>query len=142
MSNRIKTLQQQRAKHALDKIKEAEKKFQGDDREKFVAYAENAPASILINGLGQAAATLCAQAKGNPEEPHGAIYEAMQGWLCRDDVAAPYPSNTKLLTAITEGDRDSYLYAQAEALAYLEWYKKFAVALLKKPNKQAVTNKG
>lgn len=140
--NRVQTLQQQRAKHALNKIREAEQKYQGEDQERFVAYAENAPASILINGLGQAAATLRAQAKGNPEDPHMALYDAIKDWLCSDNPVAPYPTDKDLLTAMTEGDRDSYLHAQAEALAYLEWYKKFAVALLKKPGKLSTTDKG
>ncbi len=134
------TLQQRRAQHALKRIRDAGDKYKKDeDREKFVSYAENAPASILINGLGQAAATLLAQAKGVPEDPHRAVYDALQDWLCRDSTMAPYKPGKDLLTAITEGDRDSYLHAQAEALAYLEWYKKFAVALLKKPDKQPVT---
>jgi CRISPR-associated protein Cmr5 len=131
VSNRMQTLQQQRAKHALDRVKEAEQKYQGENRNTFVACAENAPASILINGLGQAAATLRAQAKGNREDPHRTVYDAVEGWLCRDDEAAPYASQKDLLAAIAAGDRDSYLHAQAEALAYLEWLKKFAVAFMK-----------
>ena len=78
----MQTLQQQRAKHALEQIRKAEQKYQGENRKAFVASAENAPASILINGFGQAAATLLAQAKGNQEEPPGAVYDAIQDWLC------------------------------------------------------------
>ncbi|MFY9257547.1 MAG: type III-B CRISPR module-associated protein Cmr5 [Dethiobacteria bacterium] len=142
MSKRMQTLQQQRAKHALEQIRKAEQKYQGENRKAFVAYAENAPASILINGLGQAAATLLAQAKGNQEDPHGAVYDAIQDWLCGKNNAAVYPPDKDLLTAIAEGDRDSYLHAQAEALAYLEWYKKFTVAFLKQPDKPSATEKG
>lgn len=129
------TLQQQRAKHALAQIKMAEQKYQGDkeQREKFVSYAENMPASILINGLGQAVATLRAQAKDNQDDPYMSVFNAVQDWLCRDDAEAPYRSRTSpdLMKAIIEGDRANYLLAQAEALAYLEWYKKFAVTFLK-----------
>ena len=139
MSTRIKTLQQRRAEHALSKVRDAENKHQGEERKKFVSYAENAPASILINGLGQAAATLRAQAKGNANDPHMAVYNALQDWLCGSDEAVPYKSycdRKDLLAAITGEDRDSYLHAQAEALAYLEWYKKFAVAFLKEPDQK------
>jgi CRISPR-associated protein Cmr5 len=132
MSRKIQTLSQQRAKHALDNIRKAEQSYQGDERENFVSYAAAMPASILINGLGQAVATLRAQAKGNPEEPHMALFNAIQGWLCRDNASAPYRDAADLLDAIVKGDRQNYLHAQAEALAYLEWYKKFAVAFLKK----------
>ncbi|HOP69176.1 MAG: type III-B CRISPR module-associated protein Cmr5 [Dethiobacteria bacterium] len=126
------TLQQERAQHALKRIQDAAEKYEdNEDRKKFVSYAESTPASILINGLGQAMATLLAQAKGDQNDPHWAIYDALKDWLCRDNPIAPYKGCRDLITAITEGDRDSYLYAQAEALAYLEWYKKFAVAFMK-----------
>ncbi|MFY9541454.1 MAG: type III-B CRISPR module-associated protein Cmr5 [Dethiobacteria bacterium] len=132
MKKSKQTLQQKRAEHALKRIKDADEKYKDkEERKKFVSYAESAPASILINGLGQAIATLLAQAKGNQEEPHGAIYAALKDWLCRDSTMAPYKGCKDLITAITEGDRDSYLHAQAEALSYLEWYKKFAVAFIK-----------
>jgi CRISPR-associated protein Cmr5 len=36
------------------------------------------------------------------------------------------------LEAITQNGRDKYLQAQAEAMAWLEWHKKLAVAYLKK----------
>jgi len=142
LSNRIQSMQQQRAKHALEKIEAAEKKYQGEDRDKIVAYAENAPASILINGLGQAAATLRAQAKGNFDDPHMTVYNAIKEWLCRNDPSAPYPHDEDLLTAITKGNRKTYLLAQAEALGYLEWYKKFAVALLKNTGKKSIMDQG
>lgn len=144
MSSKVKTLQQRRAEHALLMIRKAKDKFQDKvNRSRFVSYAENAPASVLINGLGQAAATLCAQAKGDSNDPHMAVYEALQDWLCRSDDAAPYRShlgNKSLLTAITREERDSYLRAQAEALAYLEWYKKFAVAFLKEYNTEKTSD--
>jgi CRISPR-associated protein Cmr5 len=130
------TLQQQRAKHALEQIKTALQIYQNnkEHREKFVSTAENMPASILINGLGQSIATLRAQAKGKLQEnPHMAIYYALQGWLCNNNIESPYPAAANLLEAIVEGDRRSYKHAQAESLAYLEWFKKFAVAFLKRP---------
>lgn len=141
MSDKTRSLQQQRAKHALERIKETKAKYQEEGQEKFVGFAKDIPASILINGLGQAAATLCAQARGNPDDPHWAIYEALQSWLCRSDASAPYTSDKDLLTAITEGERRNYLHAQAEALAYLEWYKKFAVAFLSNPKQPKTTEK-
>ena len=39
----------------------------------------------------------------------------------------------KLLHRIVEGDQAAYLWAQAEAIAYLGWLKKFANAFLKTP---------
>lgn len=99
----------------------------------YVSYAEGLPAAILQNGLGQAMATLlAAAAKGEKEDPHRLLYNHVAGWLTRDHADAPYPKATELMTAITSGEEDTYLRSQAEALAYLRWLKKFAVAFLKK----------
>jgi CRISPR-associated protein Cmr5 len=130
------TLEQKRARHALEKVKEADKEYpEGtDERKNFVGYVESLPAAIHNNGLGQAAATLLAQAKGKKGDPHRTVYNIVEDWLCREDPAAPYKrtgGNTPLMDAIVNGDRSSYIKAQAEALLYLEWLKKFTVAFLK-----------
>ena len=61
---------------------------------------------------------------------HYILYKHLQDWLCRDSKQAPY-QHGNLMQAITTNDRESYMHAQAEALAWLQWQKKFAVAYLK-----------
>lgn len=131
----IQTLEQKRAQHALNKVREIERDYQGEQWEKFVSYVENLPATILTSGLGQAAAMLLAQAKGDTRDAHYILYGSLEDWLCRDDPQAPYRAESDLMAAIVNRDRKTYLRAQAEALAWLEWLKKFAVALLKKPDR-------
>jgi CRISPR-associated protein Cmr5 len=105
----------------------------------YVSYVEGLPATILQNGLGQALATLLAGAKltepankrSDDERAHETLYRQTQAWLCRPGGDAPYPDQIDLMHAITQADEDAYLRAQAEALAYLRWLKKFAVAFLK-----------
>lgn len=128
------TLAQKRAKDALDKVRTIEKDCQGEQQKKFVSYVECLPTTILTNGLGQAAAMLLAQAKGGRKDAHRLLYDALESWLCRDHPQAPYRGESDLMKAIVERDRATYLYAQAEALAWLEWLKKFAVAYLEKPD--------
>ncbi|MEW6574130.1 MAG: type III-B CRISPR module-associated protein Cmr5 [Bacillota bacterium] len=125
------TLEQKRAKHALDKVHVIKDKCQGEQRKKFVSYAESLPATILTNGLGQAGAMLLAQAKNDTESAHRLLYDTLEEWLCRDDPQAPYRGESGLMAAIVNRDRATYVRAQAEALAYLEWFKKFTVAFLK-----------
>jgi CRISPR-associated protein Cmr5 len=93
----------------------------------------------LQNGLGQALATLLAASKGRSarESDHRRLYDQMQVWLCRSDVGAPYPDQADLMQAITSGDEAAYVQAQSEAIAYLVWLKKFAVAYLSKPEEKA-----
>jgi CRISPR-associated protein Cmr5 len=130
----IRTLEQERASDALGKIQAAERIFAGDEEnaDKFASYVAGLPATILANGLGQAAATLLAKAKGVQDNPHYRLYQYLEEWLCRDAAQAPYQQAKDLMTAIVNNNRQTYLHAQAEALAWLEWLKKFAIAFLKK----------
>lgn len=126
-----KSLDLQRAAHALKAIEDL--KENNNKLGHYVSYVRALPANILQNGLGQALATLLAAAKGKHDDPHHRLHDQVQAWLCREgDPDAPYAGKPHLLKAITEGSEQTYLHAHAEALAYLVWLKKFAVAFLDK----------
>jgi len=127
-----RTLEQKRAAHALSKVRLLEKEMGHEKADNFASYVESLPASILNNGLGQALATLLAQSKGDHMDPHYMLYAFIREWLCHDNPHAPYRSAADLMEAIVDNDRQAYLRAQAEALSWLNWMKKFAVAYLKK----------
>jgi CRISPR-associated protein Cmr5 len=129
-------MEQERAAHALTKVKDVKETLDAERADKFSSYVESLPATILSNGLGQAAATLLARAKGRDDDSHRMLYNALQAWLCRDAIQAPYRSAGDLMNAIVNNDRNTYLCAQAEALAWLAWLKRFAVAYLKKEKKK------
>lgn len=133
-------IERERARHALQTIEALP-----DDVKKYTSYVKGLPAAILQNGLGQAMATLLAASKGKPAMKDGAVnkahrllYNHLQQWLCGSNRLSPYCEEDKdkdiphdstiLMTSITEGDESAYIRAQAEALAYLNWLKKFAVA--------------
>jgi CRISPR-associated protein Cmr5 len=128
----VQTLDQMRAADSLKKVKEIQENYSEDERDSYADYVERLPAAILMNGLGQALAQLLAAAKRNEQDPHYLLYKHVHGWLCRDDPRAPYPNAPDVLEAITHKGRNKYLQAQAEAMAWLEWHKKLAVAYLKK----------
>ena len=112
----------------------------GNEYGKFNSYVQSLPASIMMVGLGQAVATLLASAKLSVSEEkrkprHRAykiLYKILSNWLCRNSTEAPYgdTQDVDLLDAITSHDERAYLKAQAEAMAYLEWLKKFSNAYL------------
>ncbi|HHW39900.1 MAG TPA: type III-B CRISPR module-associated protein Cmr5 [Syntrophomonadaceae bacterium] len=129
----MQTLEQKRAQHALNKVKQIERDYVEEKQEMFVSYVENLPSMILTNGFGQAVAMLLAQARGDRSDAHYLLYSCLEEWLCRDEPQAPYRAENDLMAAIVNCDRGTYLRAQAEALAWLEWMKKFAVAFLKNP---------
>lgn len=131
-----RTLEQERAKDALDKVREVEKRADAEVRDKFASYVSGLAPSIINNGLGQSCAGLLARAKGDPTDPHYELYRYLENWLCRDEPEAPYRGAKDLMDALTKGDRFHYLRAQAEALSWLEWLKRFSAAYLKSQDTQ------
>ena len=125
------TIEQRRAANALARVDELRGRCD-EFRMRYRAYVDSLGPTIMMNGLGQALATELAAAgpPGNGEkqkdggkEAHRELYTSLQRWLCRADGGV-YPPESELLQAITEHDQITYLHAQAEALAWLEWHKK------------------
>lgn len=127
--SRAKSLDMQRAEHALQAVEA----LAGEDIGHYVSYVRALPANILQNGLGQSMATLLAASRDQQNSSHRRLYSQIQCWLCRKHEDAPYEGKSNLIQAITKGSEPNYLHAHAEALAYLVWLKKFAVAFLEKP---------
>lgn len=132
----MQTIQQQRAKYALEKVQSAANN--PDIRHKeFKSYASNLPAMIHMNGLGQAAAFFKSKGSSSPE--HAALYNILSNWLCSQDnnqqtqqemLIQPYSGCVNLLEGITTKDMHTYRLAQAEAQALMDWVKKFAKAFM------------
>jgi CRISPR-associated protein Cmr5 len=131
--NNKHTWDQVRAQDAWRKTQEIKSSYpkKADD---YATYVTNMPASILINGLGQAVAQLLAAAKRQEnfkEDAHYLLYLHTQSWLCGEEKRSPYPAGTDLVEAIIHSDRQRYQKATKEILAWLNWHKKFASAHLK-----------
>ena len=120
----MRTLEQQRAEDALARVTALEDKLKPDYR----SYTDSLGPTILMNGLGQALASEISAAGGDRENAHHVLYENVRLWLCREDGV--YPGASDLLRAVVENEEALYLRAQAEALAWLEWHKKFCRAYL------------
>ena len=131
MAEANRPLALRRAEQARREVEKLENQSCGH----YVSYVRALPAEILQMGLGQALATQLAAARGDKKNPHRILYDQMERWLCSAHVETPFPEGKNLMNAIVEHDEATYLRAQAEALAYLEWLKKFAVAFLKHPGK-------
>lgn len=135
----------QRAEHAMraiDSIKDLPRTDPAKNPYgKYVSYVKGLPANIMRSGLGQAMAMEKAGAK--TDDGHKHLYEHLDDWLTGDRANAPYPRKKgRLLHAIANGDQHTYVRAQAEALAYLEWLKKFAVAFLAEDSGKEAKNEG
>lgn len=123
----MQTLQQERARYALEQVEAA--KSNGIAQSEFKSYAAGFPAMIRMNGLGQAAAFYRSKgAEGNAKgAAYLALYELLSGWLARE--GQPY-AGCELLNGITTRDMHAYRLAQAEAMLLLDWVKKFAKAYM------------
>lgn len=144
MTEEVQTRDQRRAKHAWGKVDDFQKRIneaQGEEQERerqkaddYASYVVGLVGSIRINGLGQALAQLRAAAKGETvqekeEDPHMLLYRNVESWLCGE--GSLFSKESDLLEKLIHSSSYQYFQAQGEALAWLEWHKKLAIAFLK-----------
>lgn len=131
-----RTVEQKRALFALKFVK-AHIEAATDKKDRLSTLIKKSPVQILQNGIGQTVAFLLADnagKKADDREPSGQLYDHLDQWLCgpadADRPCRVYPAEDKLIDALIKNDRFKYLHAQQEALALLNWMKKFAEAWL------------
>jgi CRISPR-associated protein Cmr5 len=127
----LRSMDQERAEFALKKIQAILNGSEASAHKVEVRrYLNNLPALIRMNGLGQALAFFRMKGK---DTAHDTIYNMVGDWLCdTNSKGRIFYADADVLSAITQSDMDHYMAAQNEALALLQWLKKFAVALLPK----------
>ena len=126
----MQTLQQQRAKHALEAVQKLQKELESMTRndingDKLKARASELPFMIHTNGLGQAAAFFKSK---KDKDGYDHLYRILSSWLTSE--GRPFAGHQDLMQAITSADMHLYRVAQAEAMHYMDWVKKFAKAYL------------
>ena len=132
----LRSMDQERAEFALKKIQAILGGPDANHQAEVRRYLNNLPALIRMNGLGQALAFFLTKKKKKPEDKdtaHETIYYMVSAWLCdASSKGRIFSESADVLTSITQSDMAHYMAAQNEALALLQWLKKFAVALLPK----------
>ncbi|MFA0731909.1 MAG: hypothetical protein LKKZDAJK_000899 [Candidatus Fervidibacter sp.] len=125
MTSVLRTLEQERAQHAWSCVQEVkDKPFAGDYR----TIAVKVPSLIVTNGLGQTLAFLKAKGKGEPSNEHEILYRHLADW-----VGSKVHADGDLLNwLVNKADSQQYRLATMEALALLQWLKRFAEAELPK----------
>jgi len=133
MPSRQQTLDQERAKQAWEDVQEA-KQRSPEFRKKYGGLARRVPMLVLTNGLGQMLAFLFSKAKFQEQnrsveaQAHGELFHRLSKWTMSQ--IAPTSSDQTLLDWVLQSDSSAYRRATAEALAYLNWLKRFAEAEL------------
>lgn len=123
--SRSRTLEQERAKHAWQIIKEVKQAAIGKE---FGRIARSLPADIQANGLGQTLAFLRAKAKDERESAHQKIFKALSSWA---QQRLGFNSSDLLTWITTTASSEDYRRATAEVIAYAIWLKRFAEAEFK-----------
>lgn len=116
----IQSIEQRRAKYALEKVA-AMTDDQSNNKSEWLSRANEMPAMIQMNGLGQTVAFYLS--KGGV---HQKMYDLLSEWLCQKIQILPADQN--FIHGITHCDIKTYRAAQAEAQALLIWVKKFSKA--------------
>lgn len=119
----LKTLEQQRAKFAFDKIKEVKQSKNKD----YKSFVRGFSSMILLNGLGQALAFLKAKGKNKSDNHHEILYQHINLWL-KEHLGES--KGFDILGKICAEDSYKYRLYTKETLAFLVWLKKFAEAEL------------
>lgn len=117
----MRTLGQERSEYALDRVMENIK------TKELKAFSAGAPSMILKNGFGQALAFW--KAKGKNE--HQIMFSIVQQWLVKRGFAEG-DTDVVFLKNLSTMAQHQYLEAQKEALALLEWVKRYANAFIEK----------
>ncbi len=136
------TIQQRRAKFAMDRINdllalEGNEQFTQEQQKNFNSYASSLPAMIHTNGLGQALA-FCRTKGSNrglaeseaKKRSYNALHGMVSDWICKESRIYAGYENQEVLKAITGEDMQHYQLAQTETLMLMSWVKKFAKAFL------------
>jgi len=140
------TLDQQRAQFARQCIRDL-KPLGVEKYGNYVSYVSALPATIVMNGLGQALTTLLAKAgrkKKPKDDPHYFLFSHVAGWLSRDGEVCGVlaGSSDELVDRLMQSSQDVYVLAQGEAMAYLNWLKQFARAYLQEADLQEKEGQG
>jgi CRISPR-associated protein Cmr5 len=95
---------------------------------KYGSVVRKLPSYILANGLGQTLAFLKAKGEGRPGDEHEVLYQHLAEWLQKQ----LHIGGDLLEWLANTATSQQYRLATMEALALLQWLKRFAEAELPK----------
>ncbi len=119
----IQTIEQKRAKFALDWIK---KQIKHPSESEIKSWASQFPLMIHTNGIGQACAFF--KSRKNVEGAR-LLYAHLNDWL-KSQFVDLYKGKLELMDVIVNCNQQEYRLLQAESLAYLQWIKQLSKAYL------------
>lgn len=129
-------MEQGRAAFAFERAKNAVANTGLADEYK--SYAKSLPMMIKNSGLGATLAFIRSKStnKEGKITAYGQLYNDIQAWFKEPHKAYLVNlSDKELVQAVIDMDSDAYRTLTVEALAYLQWLRRFAEALAPKNTK-------
>jgi CRISPR-associated protein Cmr5 len=111
----MSTLEQLRAKNALDAVRQAKRSLDDRKQAEFKREARKLPVRVMTSGIDVSLAFL----KEKDKAPD--LYLALNGWLNQRLGGAP----KDILDRVVEGSASTRQRTTLEALAWLQWVKRF-----------------
>jgi CRISPR-associated protein Cmr5 len=126
--SRQQTIEQQRASKAWELVNRVKQGARSSKEQKeYNSWVKKVPVLILTNGLGQTVAFL----KSKSDREKQLLYEHLSAWLMGQvSWSAQAQQKTDLIDRLIHESSTNYRRATLEALAFLNWLKRFADALL------------
>jgi len=122
------TIEQERAKKAWEFVNEVNKNPDDKIKKEYRSYALKTPILILTNGLGQTLAFIKSKIK-DKENAESIFYRNLQEWL---NTKIQWDNSRELVENVISIGSEQYRLATMESLAFLNWLKRFADAILPK----------
>mgnify|MGYP001203926976 CR=1 FL=1 len=120
----MQTKEQKRSAFALEQI---EKVFRLPVDKETANFVVGVPTMVLANGLGQTLAFLLSKQK----DQHTKTFRVIRQWLEQEVPSLKTVSDLDFLKSFASLDQNKYLLAQQEALALLQWLKRYVRAFEK-----------
>jgi CRISPR-associated protein Cmr5 len=125
----MKTLEQERAAAAWTCVTDIKKSADLAKEKAFRSLVKDAPASIMRNGLGQTLAFWRSKAGNKSDSVHTILADELSKWL-KSQLKWDEAMSDGLDWVVNKASPMEYRYATSEALAYLQWLKRFCEAKL------------
>jgi len=125
MPDTARTLQQERAAKAWEKVQEIEQGGNKGFQKEYGSLVRGLPAMILQNGLAQSVAFLSAKGGTNLAEVHSVVLRHLTEGV-RTRLAIPEAQ--EMLPWLLNQSTPRYRLAASESLAFLHWLKRFVEA--------------
>ncbi|MED3907248.1 type III-B CRISPR module-associated protein Cmr5 [Geobacillus thermodenitrificans] len=116
-----------RAAFAFQEVKQAKEQLR-ENFETYRSYVKKMPSLIQVNGLGQ---TLAFYFQKKKQKEYKAIYHTLAQWM-KEQFPEQFPSgNEELVEIVVNLSSAEYRLWTMEALALLDWMRKFVDGMAK-----------